>query len=183
MSKDPNTDSSAMPDCSGHINNLYNTTFWALVLKGGMHPTEAELELKGSVSGDKNEILFKRFGINYNNEDEMYKKGSVVFRDVSEYSFGQFCRANSDMQYEVESQTPETIASPTPSAEIITSTAAAAQTAVPVPLTKSQSEKQRKIRAKAQVVVKHLDIIKDEFWEKRPWLMSGKVGRLPAESG
>lgn len=30
----------------GHINNLYNTTFWALVLKGGISNTEAEKELK-----------------------------------------------------------------------------------------------------------------------------------------
>lgn len=39
--------------------------------------------LKGSLSADKNEILFSRFKINYNNEPEIYKKGSVVFRDVS----------------------------------------------------------------------------------------------------
>jgi hypothetical protein len=38
--------------------------------------------LQGTVSGDKNEILFKRFGINYNNEEEIYKKGSVVYRKV-----------------------------------------------------------------------------------------------------
>lgn len=30
----------------GHINNLYNTTFWALQQKGGMSATEAEKELK-----------------------------------------------------------------------------------------------------------------------------------------
>lgn len=30
----------------GHINNLYNTTFWAMVLQGGMKNTDAELELK-----------------------------------------------------------------------------------------------------------------------------------------
>jgi tRNA(His) guanylyltransferase len=34
------------------------------------------------VSADKNEILFKRFGINYNNEEEIYKKGSVLYRQV-----------------------------------------------------------------------------------------------------
>jgi tRNA(His) guanylyltransferase len=27
--------------------------------------------------------MFSKFAINYNNEPEMYKKGSVVFRDVS----------------------------------------------------------------------------------------------------
>ena len=90
----------------GHINNLYNTTFWTLVQQGGMTTKEAEEALKvqsftskrlsgqhgptgltmteqGTVSSDKNEILFSRFGINYNNEPEMYKKGSIVFRNVS----------------------------------------------------------------------------------------------------
>jgi len=67
-------------DC--HINNLYNTTYWMMVQRGGMSPADAEKELQGTVSSDKNEILFKRFGINYNNEPEMYKKGSVVYRQV-----------------------------------------------------------------------------------------------------
>jgi tRNA(His) 5'-end guanylyltransferase len=31
---------------SGHINNLYNTTFWALVERGKMDATKAETELK-----------------------------------------------------------------------------------------------------------------------------------------
>ena len=30
----------------GHINNLYNTTFWALIERGGIGATEAEAELK-----------------------------------------------------------------------------------------------------------------------------------------
>ncbi|KAK4503883.1 hypothetical protein PRZ48_004798 [Zasmidium cellare] len=65
-------------DC--HINNLYNTTFWNLVLKGGRTGTEAEDDLKGTVSGDKNEILFSRFGINYNKEEDIYRKGTIVYR-------------------------------------------------------------------------------------------------------
>ncbi|CAK3734364.1 tRNA(His) guanylyltransferase like [Lecanosticta acicola] len=65
-------------DC--HINNLYNTTFWNLVLKGGMSTTEAEDLLKGTLSSDKNEILFQRFGINYNNEEAMFRKGTVMYR-------------------------------------------------------------------------------------------------------
>jgi len=49
-------------------------------------------EIQGSVAADKNEILFSRFKINYNNEPEMYKKGSVVFRDVSYHPFApEFC--------------------------------------------------------------------------------------------
>lgn len=68
-------------DC--HINNLYNTTFWALVT-GGMTPQEAENRLMGTVSADKNEILFSQFGINYNNEPEIYKKGTIYVRDIEE---------------------------------------------------------------------------------------------------
>ena len=30
----------------GHINNLYNTTFWALVEKGAMDATKGEMMLK-----------------------------------------------------------------------------------------------------------------------------------------
>ncbi|KAF8645868.1 hypothetical protein AX16_007526 [Volvariella volvacea WC 439] len=64
-----------------HINNLYNTTFWALVQKGGQTATEAHATLKGTISKDKNEILFSRFGINYNQISERFKKGSVLVRE------------------------------------------------------------------------------------------------------
>lgn len=67
----------------GHINNLYNTTFWTLVQQGGMEARDAEQRLSGTVSSDKNELLFKEFGINYNNEPECFKKGTVLYRDVS----------------------------------------------------------------------------------------------------
>jgi tRNA(His) guanylyltransferase len=67
----------------GHINNLYNTTFWALVEMGKMSNTEAEKRLNGTLAAEKNEILFSQFRINYNNEPEMFKKGSVLYRDVS----------------------------------------------------------------------------------------------------
>lgn len=35
----------ALTSITGHINNLYNTTFWALILKGGMDNKEAEKAL------------------------------------------------------------------------------------------------------------------------------------------
>lgn len=47
---------------------------------------------------------------------------------------------------------------------------------------KTQQEKIRKLRRKVQVVVDHVDIIKDEFWERRPWILSGKPGKLPTEA-
>lgn len=48
-------------------------------------------------------------------------------------------------------------------------------------LSKTQEEKDRKRRAKARITVQHVDIIKDEFWERRPWLLSNKPGKIPKE--
>lgn len=135
-------------DC--HINNLYNTTFWNMVLQGGISQTDAELELKGTVSSDKNEILFKRFGINYNNEPMIFRKGSVVYRryDVKEGSGGE----NSGKAGGGE-----------------------------VELSKTQLEKERKRKMKAEVVVEHVDLIQDAFWEARPYILAGRRGVVGEE--
>ena len=135
-------------DC--HINNLYNTTFWALVLKGGLSNTEAEDHLKGTLSADKNEILWSRFGINYNNEREMFKKGSVVLREYKLVESGPRLDLNHDEDIQ-GIQGKE--------------------------LSKTQKEKLKKARQKAQIVVQHVDIINDDFWSKRPWLLSGQPGK------
>lgn len=68
-------------DC--HINNLYNTAFWELVQNPGSLKSEREAEeiLRVTDSGGKNEILYK-FGINYNNIDAMYRKGTVLVREA-----------------------------------------------------------------------------------------------------
>ncbi|XP_075623030.1 putative tRNA(His) guanylyltransferase isoform X2 [Balearica regulorum gibbericeps] len=63
-------------DC--HINNLYNTVFWMLVQRSGLTPVQAQDRLQGTLAGDKNEILFSEFNINYNNEPLMYRKGTVL---------------------------------------------------------------------------------------------------------
>ncbi|KAJ9612909.1 tRNA-His guanylyltransferase [Cladophialophora chaetospira] len=151
-------------DC--HINNLYNTTFWTLVQQGGMTQTEAEEHLKGTVSGDKNEILWSRFGINYNNEPEMYKKGSVVFR---EYALEESISRNEGQE--------------TGKAEESAEIDGEEGSAVPAVVSKTQMEKQRKARRKAKVVTRHVDVIKDDFWIQRPWLQSGKPGRLIDDTG
>lgn len=68
-----------------HVNNQYNTCFWNLV-KSGMSKQEAQQTLAGTLSDFKNELLFSRFGINYNSLPEMYKKGSVLIRRVADRS-------------------------------------------------------------------------------------------------
>lgn len=118
-------------DC--HINNLYNTSFWNLVIKGHLSPQEAENKLMGTVSSDKNELLFKEFGINYNDEPEMYKKGTVFIRDVGDTLD---LVPNSDVN-----------------------------------LSKRQVERLRGKLRKVTINELHCDIIKEDFWNKRAWLL------------
>lgn len=86
-------------DC--HINNLYNTTFHALtgeykrvlLAEDGSYTendlqvssdvkklttTEAHDRLKGTVSSDKNELLFSTYKVNYNNELPQFRKGTLI---------------------------------------------------------------------------------------------------------
>ncbi|KPI38398.1 tRNA(His) guanylyltransferase [Cyphellophora attinorum] len=144
-------------DC--HINNLYNTTFWTLVERAGHGQREAEELLKGTVSSDKNEILFTKFGINYNNEPEIYRKGSCIYRD---YDVG-------------EPSTQGTTGSDGNSTYVALDELQSS--AIPEHLSKTQQEKQRKAKLKARVVTAHLDIIQDDFWKQRPWILSGKPPR------
>ncbi|KAB2576113.1 tRNA guanylyltransferase protein [Lasiodiplodia theobromae] len=156
-------------DC--HINNLYNTTFWTLIQRGGMDAAAAEQRLSGTVSSDKNEILFKEFGINYNNEDDLFKKGSVVFRDfelvdIPTKKQDQAAAASADHHLDDDPTATASLDNAQPS-----STAAQ-------PLSKTAAEKERKRRAKAKIAVEHVDIIKDDFWLRRPWILSGRAGKL-----
>jgi tRNA(His) guanylyltransferase len=54
--------------------------------------------------------------------------------------------------------------------------------AEPIRQSKTQAEKDKKTRARARVVVEHLDIIKDDFWDRRPWILSNKPGKAPKET-
>lgn len=45
-----------------------------------MTTTEAHAKLKGSFAKDKNEILYGQFGINYNDIEDIYKKGTTLIR-------------------------------------------------------------------------------------------------------
>ncbi|KAK0533920.1 tRNA-His guanylyltransferase [Tilletia horrida] len=61
-----------------HINNLYNTTFWALIQQGGMTEHQANEELRHTISAQKHEILYARFQINYDRLPQMYRKGTTL---------------------------------------------------------------------------------------------------------
>ncbi|KAF2140023.1 uncharacterized protein K452DRAFT_274677 [Aplosporella prunicola CBS 121167] len=162
-------------DC--HINNLYNTTFWALIQQGGMDGTAAEKRLMGSVAADKHEILFKEFSINYNNEPEMFKKGTVLFRDYELEDPAAKPAADPELDASSQTQLPAR-GTPAPKG----SGTLDALSGTNAPLSKTQAEKERKKRQKAKVAVEHVDVIRDEFWERRPWILSGRTGRLKQET-
>jgi tRNA(His) guanylyltransferase len=52
----------------------------------------------------------------------------------------------------------------------------------PIQQSKTQNENDKKRRAKARIVVEHMDIIKDDFWNRRPWILSNKPGKIPKET-
>ncbi|CAF9928157.1 MAG: tRNA-His guanylyltransferase [Alectoria fallacina] len=132
---------------ASHINNLYNTTFWALRQKGGMDATQAEERLKGTLASEKNEILFSELKMNYKNEAEMFKKGSIVYRDYD----------NSSSGFSREASAPAVFNSEKPK------------------LSKTQKEEERDRRVKASMTIENTDIIRDDFWDQRPWLLSGHL--------
>ncbi|OCH94806.1 tRNAHis guanylyltransferase [Obba rivulosa] len=129
-----------------HINNLYNTTFWALVLQGGETTTQAHETLKGTVSKDKHEMLFSRFSINYNLLPARYRKGSILIREP--------------IPPAAQAHSESAIVSP----DVSTAEVQAASTPALKP--------EKKARVKTTVILAHCDIIGDEFWASREYLLA-----------
>ncbi len=44
-----------------------------------MEPAVAQQTISGTTSGQKNELLFKAAGINYNEQPEAFRKGTFLF--------------------------------------------------------------------------------------------------------
>lgn len=75
-----------------HINNLFNTCFWGLVLKKGMKNSDAEeyLRLNGTYSADKRRLLVTDFDLEYEELPAMYRKGTILLRkNVSNVNGGR----------------------------------------------------------------------------------------------
>ncbi|KAA1467192.1 tRNAHis guanylyltransferase [Dentipellis sp. KUC8613] len=127
-----------------HINNLYNTAFWALVQQGEQSTKDAHETLRGTVSSQKHEMLFNRFGINYNILPERFRKGSVLVREENYEPSTDVASSAEDSNH------------PTPETKVIQRT---------------KVKKSKKARARTHVVLYHCDIIGDAFWNERPWLL------------
>ncbi|KAK1226804.1 tRNA-His guanylyltransferase [Marasmius sp. AFHP31] len=125
-----------------HINNLYNTAFWALVQQGGQTTTEAHATLRGTVSKQKHEILFSRFNINYNDVDARFRKGSVIIPELH------------------EGNAPPTTGGVDDS------------TTVQDPVKAGKTKKKKKSVPKTQLQILHCDIIADSFWNEHPVILN-----------
>ncbi|KAM3425159.1 hypothetical protein BST61_g7118 [Cercospora zeina] len=110
----------------------------------------SEKMLKGTLASDKNEVLWKDFGVNYNDEEEVVKKGSVLYR------------AYDDEVVEGGGEAVET----------------GKQKTAADPKSKTQLEKERKRKMKARIVIEHTDIIGNAFWEKRQYILATKKGAV-----
>eukprot|EP00049_Salpingoeca_infusionum_P011043 m.190539 g.190539 ORF g.190539 m.190539 type:complete len:325 (-) comp14821_c0_seq1:2331-3305(-) len=143
-------------DC--HINNLYNTTFWALVQQGGLTQQQAEERLRGTFSKDKNEILFSEFGINYNNEPAMFRKGSVITWEE------QLVAQTAEQTTEEERMCGSGAASAT---EKQTNGGPSSSASVDSTRKGKKAAKREAQRSRKEPTVTHQDVIQLDFWDER----------------
>ncbi|KAL8937072.1 MAG: hypothetical protein Q9216_004606 [Gyalolechia sp. 2 TL-2023] len=112
---------------------------------------------QGTLAADKNEILFSKFGINYNKQPEQFKKGSVIYKDVSQCS--SLCNIHG-LTEKYGTQALGTRDKP------VTATQGYRESE----FSKTQRDKEMKRLQKAEIKLEYLDIIRDDFWKARPWL-------------
>ena len=124
-------------DC--HINNMYNLCFWTLIQKGNMSPREADERLSGTFSKDKREILKNEFGCDYDLEDPLYRKGTILYR-------------NCELKH-----TQDSVSS------------------------RLQDLENHHVDSTSGIVTAHIDMINDEFWIERPWILGTERGARTLE--
>jgi tRNA(His) guanylyltransferase len=126
---------------------------------------------QGTFSNDKNELLFSRFKINYNNLPEDFKKGSVLVRTDPRLTKGpsklDTPAPGPDGTEAAGAATPDLAASATPAAPAPEAEQSAAAAAGPPHPSAAKPFDGRS----GPIVVLHTDIIKEPFWAERPWLL------------
>ncbi|XP_022652468.1 probable tRNA(His) guanylyltransferase isoform X3 [Varroa jacobsoni] len=162
-------------DC--HINNLYNTAFWALVQKGGLTTSAAEERLRGTLSADKNEILFQEFNCNYNNEPSQFRKGTTIVRVPKDYN--RKATIGNDAGDPVSCKKATEPASSTTTTAITTNTTIATHT-----ITSAVSSVDRDVPCMNSHMMRqsssndlhsmHRDMIQKEFWNMYPFILQSE---------
>ena len=153
-----------------HINNLYNTSFWALV-HGGQSEQQATQTLSGTVSAQKHDILFQQFNINYDRLEAMYRKGTTLVW--------------------TRSPSPSTISAPPITScndkdkdkdndkdtNLDTNTLARIQRK-----REAKAAKRQQSAISMQLRTLHCDIISDPFWQQQPATLIEQHENQPEQS-
>jgi len=128
----------------------------------GLTPREANKELQGTNSKDKNEMLFSRFGTNYNDIPAYFRKGSTLVR-VDPNPVPVTINIEAD---KTKAAVPEDVdeSETTPADD-------------PNPRQAGGSTMPREKRkpyegTTGEIVMLHEDIIRNPFWRARPWLLA-----------
>ena len=127
-----------------------------------MSNDEAHRRLKGTLSNDKNEILFSQFGINYNNEPEIYKKGSLLIRVKKTENERPPKKGKEENDKDIENKINEINEK---NKEFIEK--CEKEYKYDELLTKDDKFMEEKIKGlKGQLYIAHLDVVKESFWNK-----------------
>ena len=154
------------------------STSWRLILSLFLPLLSLSLSLsQGTVSADKNELLFSQFGINYNNLPEIYRKGSVLIwtpaekastgnkkcEDVDKKTDQAQSNVTEKEQFNDDDKSHDSSSPPAPGA-------AAASLAA----TNDRGSGRSKGKVKRVVKVLHVDIIGDKFWTEHTDILRGE---------
>jgi len=161
-----------------HVNNLYNTAFWALVQHGGQSKKDAHESLRGTNSGQKHEILYSKFGINYSAQPRRFRTGSVLIREqVNASSNPSSIRlsvnhpttqlSNGEIDASVISLEDTSGTNPygTPA---LNGVSIGSEDDVVSPRVRGNH---RTRQESTRIALQHCDIIKEDFWNQRPYLL------------
>lgn len=128
--------------------------------QGGLNAVQAEETLKGTTASAKHEILFSRFKMNYNNELEMFKKGSLlyrnVFRPISAPKRTHISHKDESMNADISEQLSSRLSENQGDTS------------------EAQGGEQPTKHATCKIILEHTDIIRDTFWDGKKWLLSSK---------
>ena len=134
-----------------------------MVQEAKMTKDEAHKKLKGTLSNDKNEILFSQFNINYNNQPEVYKKGTLVIRVKKIVSQRPPKVGEKEV---IDEETKKKIEEINKANEEFLDRCNKAFKADEL-LTKDDKFMEEKLNElKGQIYLAHLDVVKDSFWNK-----------------
>lgn len=125
---------------------------------------EAHKTLGGTVSSEKNQILFTRFGINYAKLDPLFRRGSIILWEPEQ-------GVSAPAEKEKESQDQGEVArqvSLADSGETLDST----QTLIFACTQQEKKKASKSIVSSSKLVIVHEDMLKDAWWtDIRPYVL------------